>query len=91
MLQLDFLTVLDFFFPGWLCYFERLFIPVWRKIQRSKILPVTSWQLTNGQPMPLLTQHVLIIFFPIQVKRPQRRSHEVAAQPHALKLALLTF
>ena len=31
-----------FFFPGWLCHFKGLFIPVSRKI-----LPVTSWQLTN--------------------------------------------
>ena len=35
------------FFPGWICHFKGLFIPVWREIHRSKILPVTSWQLTN--------------------------------------------
>ena len=43
---LDFLRVL-YFFPGWLCHFKGLFIPVWREIHRSKILPVTSWQFTN--------------------------------------------
>ena len=43
---LDFLSPL-FFFPGCLCHFKGLFIPVWREIHRSKILPVTSWQLTN--------------------------------------------
>ena len=36
-----------YFFPGWLCNFKELFIPGWREIHRSKILPVTSWQLTN--------------------------------------------
>ena len=41
-----FLNVLYFSFD-WLCHFKRLFIPVWREIHRSKILPVTSWQLTN--------------------------------------------
>ena len=35
------------FFPGWLCHFKGLVIPVWREIHRSKILPVTSRQLTN--------------------------------------------
>ena len=44
--SLDFLRVL-YFFPGWLCHFKGLFIPVWREIHRSKILPVTSWQFTN--------------------------------------------
>ena len=34
------------FFPGFLRL--GLFIPVWLEIHRSKILPVTSWQLTNG-------------------------------------------
>ena len=43
---LDFIKGL-YFFPGWLCNFVRTFIPVWREIHRSKILPVTSWQLTN--------------------------------------------
>ena len=43
---LDFIKGL-YFFPGWLCNFKELFIPVWREIHRSKILPVTSWQLTN--------------------------------------------
>ena len=38
--RLDFLKVL--FFRGWLCHFNRLFMPVWRGIDRSKILPVTS-------------------------------------------------
>ena len=42
---LDFPKV--FFCPGWLCDFKGLFIPVWREIHRSKILPVTSWQLLN--------------------------------------------
>ena len=34
---------------SWLntCHFKGLFIPVWREIHRSKILPVTSWQMTN--------------------------------------------
>ena len=41
-----FLNVL-YFSSDWLCHFKRLFIPVWREIHRSKILPVTSWQLTN--------------------------------------------
>ena len=35
------------FFPGWLCNFKALFIPVWRLIHRAKIVLVTSWQLTN--------------------------------------------
>ena len=39
---IDFVSVLSFFFPGWLRHFKRLFIPVWREIQRSKILLVTS-------------------------------------------------
>ena len=43
---LDFIKGL-YFFPSWLCNFKELFIPVWREIHRSKILPVTSWQLTN--------------------------------------------
>ena len=42
---LDLLKVL--FCPGWLCHFKGLFIPVWREIHQSKILPVTSWQLLN--------------------------------------------
>ena len=42
----DFLEVLYFF--SWLVMpFKGLVIPVWREIHRSKILPVTSWQLTN--------------------------------------------
>ena len=41
--ELDILKVL-YFFPGWLCHFKGLFIPVWREIHRSKIPPVTSWQ-----------------------------------------------
>ena len=41
-----FLNVLYFSFD-WLCHFKRLFKPVWREIHRSKILLVTSWQLTN--------------------------------------------
>ena len=36
-----------FCFPGWSCHCKGLFIPVWREIHRSKILPVTSWQSTN--------------------------------------------
>ena len=44
---LDFLEVLYFFFPGWLCHFKGLFIPVWLVIHRLKILLVTSWQLTS--------------------------------------------
>ena len=46
-ISLDFLKVLYYFFPGWLCHFKGLFIPVWREIHRSKMLPLTSWQLTN--------------------------------------------
>ena len=36
-----------FFFPGWLCHFKGLLIPVWREIRQSKILPETSLQLTS--------------------------------------------
>ena len=43
---LDFIKGL-YFFPSWLCNFKELFIPVWREIRRSKILPVTSWQFTK--------------------------------------------
>ena len=42
-IDVDFLKVFS-----WLVMpFKGLFIPVWREIFRSKILPVTSWQLTN--------------------------------------------
>ena len=36
-----------FFFPGWLCHFKGLFIPVWSDIHWSKILPVMSPLLAN--------------------------------------------
>ena len=35
------------FFSGWSCHFKRLFLPVWREIHLSKILPVTLWQFTD--------------------------------------------
>ena len=41
-----FLNVL-YFSSDWLCHFKGLFIPVWRETHRTKILAVTSWQLTN--------------------------------------------
>ena len=34
-------------FSGWLCHFKGLFVPVWREIHGSKILSLTSWQVTN--------------------------------------------
>ena len=43
---IDFLKVF-YFFSGWSCHFKRLFLPVWREIHLSKILPVTLWQFTN--------------------------------------------
>ena len=54
------------FFPGWLCHFKGLFIPVLRKIHHSKIPPVTSWQLTNERVIDIWCQswhqHLPIIF-----------------------------
>ena len=56
------------FFPRWLCHLKGLFIPVWREIPRSKILPVISQQLTNKTVshiifMPLLTEHNYVNHF----------------------------
>ena len=47
----DFLKVLLNFFSGarLVALLKGLFIPVWRQIHRSKIQPVTSWQLTNSR------------------------------------------
>ena len=44
------------FFPGRLCHFKGLFIPVLRKIHHSKIPPVTSWQLTNKRVIDIWCQ-----------------------------------
>ena len=56
------------FFSGWLCHFKGLFVPVWREIHLSKILPVTSWQLTNRTVRDISRCSRLIIcqsfFFP---------------------------
>ena len=102
---LDFLKVL-YFFPGWLCQFKGLFIPVWRKIHRSKILPVTTWQLTNRKVSDISrsSRHSICqsifpawIYNMIQIhsgeaSRPRHFvAHSVAVRPHALKLASLTF
>ena len=56
------------FFSDWLCHFKGLFVPVWREIHLSKILPVTSWQLTNRTVRDISRCSRLIIcqsfFFP---------------------------
>ena len=51
MEKVDFLKVLLNFFSGaqLVALLKGLFIPVWRQIHRSKIQPVTSWQLTNSR------------------------------------------
>ena len=102
---LDFIKAL-YFFPGWLCNFKELFIPVWREIHRSKILPVTSWQLTNRTVSDISrrSRHSIVnlFFFPwiynmIQIhadetsRPPNFVARSVAARPRALKLASLTF
>ena len=102
---LDFIKGL-YFFPGWLCNFKELFIPVWREIHRSKILPVTSWQLTNRTVSDISrrSRHSIVnlFFFPwiynmIQIhadetsRPPDFIARSVAARPRALKLASLTF
>ena len=90
------------FFSGWLCHFKGLFVPVWREIHLSKILPVTSWQLTNRTVRDISRCSRLIIcqsfFFPawisnmIQIhsgetSRPRDFvARSVAARPHASKL-----
>ena len=67
---LDFIKGL-YFFPGWLCNFKELFIPVWREIHRSKILPVTSWQLTNRTVSDISrrSRHSIVnlFFFPVNL------------------------
>ena len=58
------------FFPGWLCHFKGLFIPVLLKIHRSKIPPVTSWQLTNRRVIDIWCQSRRSIcqsFFPARI------------------------
>ena len=102
---LDFIKGL-YFFLGWLCNFKELFIPVWREIHRSKILPVTSWQLTNRTVSDISrrSRHSIVnlFFFPwiynmIQIhadetsRPPDFVARSVAARPRALKLASLTF
>ena len=102
---LDFIKGL-YFFPSWLCNFKELFIPVWREIHRSKILPVTSWQLTNRTVSDISrrSRHSIVnlFFFPwiynmIQIhadetsRPPDFVARSVAARPRALKLASLTF
>ena len=94
------------FFPSWLCHFKGLFIPVWREILRSIILPVTSWQLTNRTVSDISrrSRHSICqSFFPAwiynmilihsdETGRPQDVvARSFASRPHALKLASLTF
>ena len=96
---LDFLKV--FFCPGWLCHFKGLFIPVWREIHRSKILPVTSWQLPNRKVSDNSRRYrhsICQSFFPAwnyniikihsgETSRPRDFvARSVAVRPHALKL-----
>ena len=102
---LDFLEVL-YFFPGWLCHFKGPFKPVWCEIQRSKILLVRSWQLTNRTLSDISCHSWLsntsIVLFPASIynmiqihsgETSQSRDFfwSVSVRPHALKLALLTF
>ena len=58
-----------FFFPGWLCHFKGLLIPVWREIHQSKTLRVMSLQLTCRAESDISrcsrhVQHVNQFFFP---------------------------
>ena len=102
---IHFLKVL-YFSPGWLCHFKGLFIPVSCEIRRSKVLPVTSWQLTNRtvSDISLRSRHgICQSFFPAWIystihihsgktSRPQGVvGRSLVARPHALKLASLTF
>ena len=94
------------FFPGWLCRFKGLLVPVRREIFRSKILPVTSWQLTNKKVSDISRcfRHSICqsffsagIYDMIQIHSGETSrtrdfvARSVAARPHALKLASLNF
>ena len=99
---IDFRTSFNFC-PGWLCYFKWLFIPVWHEIHRSKISPVTSWQLTNKRlrvsawhNLRSSTNTPVFDFFPrefitwfksIQVKQVDRRDFVARFVATSLKLA----
>ena len=100
-----FLNVL-YFSSDWLCHFKGLFIPVWRETHRTKILAVTSWQLTNRTVSDISrrSRHsVCQSLFPawiynmIQIhsgetsQPPDFVACSLAARPHALKLTSLTF
>ena len=81
--EVDFLKVLYFLFL--VCYAIlkalALFIPVWREIHRSKIPPVTSWQLTSRTVSDIsrLSRHSICqSFFPAwiynMIQNPFRRN-----------------
>ena len=87
-----------FFFLRWLYHFKGRFIRVWREIHRSKILPVTSWQLTNRTVSDISRRADIAYvnhFFPREIYNTSRPrdfvARSVAAGPHALKLASFTF
>ena len=79
-----------------------LFIPVWREIHWSKILTLTSWQLTNRTMSDIsrLSRHSICQSFFSRMNlyydsNPFRRNKSTStlrrSRPHALKLAPLTF
>ena len=94
------------FFPGWLCHFKRPFHTCLTRNSPSKILPMTSWQLTNRTVSDISrrSRHSICqSLFPAWIYNvipihsgETSRSRDfvgspVAGRPHALMLASLTF
>ena len=60
---IDILKVL-YIFPGWLCYFKGLLIPVWHEIHQSKFYmwhhdnwPIAQWMIFHTAPATAYVNH----------------------------------
>ena len=100
---IDILKVL-YIFPGWLCYFKGLLIPVWHEIHQSKFYmwhhdnwPIAQWMIFHTAPATAYVNHPPpCIYNMIQIhsgetSQPQDFvASSIPARSCALKLASLT-
>ena len=91
---IDILKVL-YIFPGWLCYFKGLLIPVWHEIHQSKFYmwhhdnwPIAQWMIFHTAPATAYVNHppraFIIWFKSIQVKQVNLKTLSLAPSLHDL-------
>ena len=93
---IDILKVL-YIFPGWLCYFKGLLIPVWHEIHQSKFYmwhhdnwPIAQWMIFHAASATAYVNHspppcaFIIWFKSIQVKQVNLKTLSLAPSLHDL-------